>query len=87
MTFYDEEALYQDADLEQADLEREGRHIARLAAAGICTHGAWVGVSASGEVFYPEQEGLQPGQVRCSDCKRLFDTEDDLLDARKEVLS
>lgn len=85
---YDPElpAGFQDADFEMRELAEEGARIAQLRKAGICTHESWVGLPASGEVFYPEQEDLKPGQVRCTDlCKALFDTEDELFEAREEV--
>jgi hypothetical protein len=86
--FYDEELPngFQDADFEMRELEEEAAHIHALNKAGICTHNSWVGLPASGEVFYPAQEGLKPGQVRCTDlCKALFDTEDELLDDSRAV--
>jgi hypothetical protein len=43
--FYDEElpAGYQDADIEMAEMEAEGRRIAALHRRGVCTHGAGLG--------------------------------------------
>ena len=35
---YDEEAIYQDADIEQAEMIELGNHIASLEASGVCTH-------------------------------------------------
>ncbi|SEU46760.1 hypothetical protein [Nonomuraea wenchangensis] len=65
------------ADLEQAQMEREGNRLAALRRRGICTHGSVVGYV--GKVIYPEQEGLQPGQSRCTEgtggCKRIFNSD------------
>lgn len=43
--FYDEElpAGFQDADIEQAEFEAEGRRLSALHARGICTHGSRLG--------------------------------------------
>lgn len=85
---YDPEAVIQDADIEQAEFEEYGRRLSSLARRGICTHGSWVGVSATGEIFYPEQEGLLPGQVRCTDmCRKVFESDDDLIADRTEMLN
>ncbi|MEU9576285.1 hypothetical protein [Streptomyces chilikensis] len=64
-----------DADLEQAAMEREGRHLDALRRMGICTHGSAVGWIA--KPVYPEQKNLQPGQVACtSGCGTVFDSDD-----------
>lgn len=63
--YYDEEAVYQDADVLQAEYEAESA--AFVAAAKVaCQHSSSVTVSASGEIFYPEQVGLVRGQHRCT---------------------
>jgi hypothetical protein len=84
----------QDADLLQADLEAAGRHIARLQAQGICTHGWTVGLPDNGKIIYPEQEGLTGGQRRCMEqhdreggCRQVFDSEEDWHAAMGEVLA
>lgn len=74
---YDPEAIYQDADIEKWEMEQVGNAIHKLEAAGICTHQSAVGVSASGEIFYPEQVGLKRGQLRCHGCKEVFDSDED----------
>jgi hypothetical protein len=86
-------AGYQDADLLQADLEAAGRHIARLQARGICTHGSVIGRSASGAVIYPEQEGLEGDQLACTEqakradgCRRVFADQEEWHAASAEVL-
>lgn len=44
-----------------------------------CRHSSRVGLPESGEIFYPEQENLRPGQVACTDgCGQVFDSEADL---------
>ena len=77
MTFtYDEEAVYQDADFEMAEARNVGNAIARQEAKGVCCHQGVVGYLA--EPVYPEQIGLSPGQVRCTDgCGAVFASEDD----------
>ena len=78
---YDPEAVIQDADLELAELHRIGRRVQRLREQGICCHSSSVGVSATGEIFYPEQVGLKAGQQRCTDiCKRTFDSVEEMYD-------
>jgi hypothetical protein len=43
MYYYDEEAVYQDADILQAQYEAEGRALDRDRAKGICHHGSRLG--------------------------------------------
>lgn len=78
---YDEEAVIQEADIEMAEMISRGNYLARLKRKGICIHDGVVGVSASGEIFYPEQEGLTGDQVRCWDCKRVFESSRDWSEA------
>lgn len=79
---YDPEAVYQDADIEQAAAYAEGARVAAIEARGICTHG-WV--QGANPTHAPE---LQPGQIRCLEngCGEIFDSESDWLDARSEAL-
>jgi hypothetical protein len=45
-----------------------------------CSHDSWVGLPESGEIFYPEQEGLRQGELRCTaGCGRTFASEEELL--------
>ena len=80
----EQEALEQErfeADLLQAQYEAEGRRITRARRAGRCTHGSAVGYR--NPTCYPEQEGLEPGQLRCTDgCGQVFGSDDDWADAR-----
>lgn len=79
---YDEEAIYQDADIEQMQYEAESRELRALRRAGYCSHQSGVGLPESGEIFYPEQVGLKPGQQRCTDgCGTVFDSLEELWDA------
>ena len=82
---YDEEAVIQEADIEQAEMISRGNYLARLKRNGVCIHDGVVGVSASGEIFYPEQEGLTGDQVRCWDCKRVFEDDREWLDACRDL--
>jgi hypothetical protein len=84
MSFYDEEAVYQDADLEQWEMEQTGAVIDAQRRRGICCHLSVM--QYRNPPFYPEQEGLKPGQCICTDgCGKVFDTEDDWHDARHEA--
>lgn len=77
---YDEEAIYQDADILQAQYEAESNRYWRLKQAGYCTHGGWF--CHVDPPYYPEQVDLKPGEARCNDgCGLIFDTEDQLRDA------
>ena len=83
---YDDEAIYQDADIEQWEMEREGNRLAALKRQGICTHGSAVGLGGDGKAHYPEAEGLLPGQVRCTEgCGQVFETREAWDDARAMV--
>lgn len=74
--YYDEEAMYQDADVEMAEAAAIGNAIARQRANGVCCHQSAVGYLA--EPVYPEQVGLQPGQLRCTDgCGQVFASDED----------
>lgn len=78
---YDEEAVIQDADIEMAEMISRSNYLARLERSGICVHEGVVGVSASGEIFYPEQVGLTGEQVKCWDCGRVFESSRDWSEA------
>ena len=83
---YDPElpAGFQDADIEQAEFEAEGRRLAALKRRGVCTHGSAVGFS--GTVTYPEQEGLKVGQMRCTDgCGRVFESDEAWMEAVRSL--
>jgi hypothetical protein len=81
------EAEHHDADLEQAQMEAVGNHLYALRQRGICTHGSTVGYV--GKVIYPEQEGLEPGQSRCTEgaggCERVFDSDEEWVAAREAL--
>jgi hypothetical protein len=84
---YDEEAIYQDADIEQMEMEQLGNRIARLKEQGVCTHGSGVTRSKTGEVFSPEQEGLVGEQSACTEgCGKVFDTFEDQMAAHRDVI-
>lgn len=55
-----------DADLEQAQWEREARERAADRKAGNCWHDGGFGFRPV--AFYPEQVGLTPGTMHCADC-------------------
>lgn len=87
MNYYDPEAIYQDADIEQASYEREARHIEHLEAQGICVHGGWVGRSKTGEIYYPEQRDLVGDEVVCRSCGKKFPSDDAILAEREAILA
>jgi hypothetical protein len=76
---YDEEAVVQDADIEMAHAISRGNYLMRLADKGVCIHDGVVGTSASGEVIYPEQEGLTGDQQKCWTCGHVFESVSDWL--------
>jgi hypothetical protein len=72
---------YQDADIEQAELQAAARHEAAVRRRGVCTHGSWQGHT---ERHRPD---LEPGEVECLDCHVRFPDERALWDERVERLS
>ena len=69
-----------EADMQQAEMVEAGNAIARARRAGRCTHSSAVGYRDP--PVYPEQEGLTPGQSRCTDgCGETFDSDQDWYDA------
>lgn len=74
---YDEEATIQEADIWVAHAIARGNYLERLSKRGVCIHDGVVGVSDSGEIFYPEQVGLVGDQVKCWDCGVVFDDQSD----------
>jgi hypothetical protein len=84
----DMEALEQerlDADMLQAEMVRHGNAIARARAAGRCTHGSAVGYRDP--PVYPEQEGLRPGQSRCTEqCGRVFASDQEWHEAMEAAV-
>ncbi len=73
---FDPEAIYQDADIEQAQFEAEGDRYWTLRAKGICTHSGRISASSSGKIHYPIQEKLEAGEWYCTDgCRRIYSEE------------
>lgn len=81
MTFgYDEEAVFQDADIEMAELTREANRLARLEAQGICTH---QGVQGRGDgkgplpggLYRESQRDIPVGHLKCHGCGELFNSD------------
>ena len=84
---YDEEAVFQDADLLQAEYEAESAAFVERAKKA-CQHSSTVGLPADGNIYYPEQVGLKPGQRRCTGdgfgipaCGRVFESDEEHQDA------
>lgn len=77
-----------DADMQMAEMQRVGNAIDAARKAGHCTHQSVVGYA--GQVYYPEQEGLQPGQVACTEhvngCKAVFESDDAWFEAMKNAI-
>lgn len=86
MHYYDEEAVIQEADIEMAMMQDESAYIAHLRAKGICTHQSSLGTGdgngpLEGGAYYPEQVGMEPGSIRCTDlCGKLFPNIDAMYD-------
>lgn len=81
---YDPElpAGFQDADFEMRELEELGNRAHWLRTHGKCPHGSWVGYHPE----YPERN-LSANEVRCTDgCNKVFLSEDEILDAHREVM-
>ena len=72
---YDPEAVYQDADIEQAEMIRLGNRLDRLERQGICTHGHTIGYLRP--AFYYVQEHLEPGERICTGCGTVFASDED----------
>ena len=69
------EARY-DVDQEMADMDAVGDAIARVRRTGRCLHLSAVGYNP--KPHRPEQEGLKPGELRCTEgCGRVFTSDDD----------
>ena len=74
-----------DADLEQAEMYRQGAALEAARKAGRCCHQGAVGYI--GQVVYPEQEGLEPGQLRCTDgCGQVFASDEDWWQAMHDAI-
>jgi hypothetical protein len=74
------ETARMDADLAQAEMERAGNAFHAARKAGRCVHGGAVGYLP--DPVYPEQVGLKPGQLRCTDgCGAVFASDEDWLAA------
>ena len=80
MSGHDPDSPIQDADIEQADFQRESDREHRLRLRGICAHGWTQGFNAIHAAY------LKPGQVKCLDCNKVFNSEAELQDERREVL-
>lgn len=64
-----------EADMEMAEMAAVGNRIAYQRRQGVCCHQSAVGYLP--EPCYPEQEGLKPGQLRCTDgCGQVFDSDE-----------
>lgn len=74
---HDPEAIYQDADILQAQYEAESAEHAATVRAGLCPHTGGIGTSSTGEVFYAVQQELAEGEVYCTGgCDTIFSWED-----------
>lgn len=81
------ETQRRDADLEQAAMEREGNRLDALRDKGICTHSSGVGYLKT--PVYPEQVGLKPGQIRCTEgtggCTFVADNDEEWCAAQEAL--
>jgi hypothetical protein len=70
------QARREDADAEMAAGAAYGNAAARAERRGACVH--WSSVGYSGGLRSAQQEGLEIGQVRCTDkCGRVFASDDE----------
>ena len=84
MSAYDS-PLISDADLETREAWLVGAAIHARQKQGICCHLGAVGYV--GKVIYPEQEGLLPGQLRCTDgCRAVFSSDEEWHEAMLEAM-
>lgn len=78
---WDSDVVYRDADIQQAQWTAEGNRLQRLRESGVCLHSSAVGLPESGQIFYPEQRSLKPGQQACTEhtggCNAVFDSFED----------
>lgn len=87
---YDEEAIFQDADIEMAEMTREANRLARLEAQGICTH---QGVQGRGDgkgplpggFYREEQRDIPVGHLKCHGCGELFESDEAWYAAMRRV--
>jgi hypothetical protein len=74
-----------DADLEMAQMAEVGEQMRSQQARGICQHNSAVRYTPT--IFYPEQIGLKPGQLRCTDgCGEVFADDEDWDRAMESAL-
>lgn len=79
---YDPEAVYQEADILQAQYEAESKAAAKKQAAGICLHGSSVGYLPV--PFYEAQKDLKPGQQKCTEgCGQVFESWEEWIEAHQ----
>lgn len=76
-----------DADLEMAQMEARANYLHALRKRGACTHQSAVGYIS--KVIHPQQEGLKPGQLRCTEgtggCERVFNSDEEWFAAQDEL--
>lgn len=87
---YDEEAIYQEDDILQAQYEGESRDFWAMKDKGYCMHESGVGYAINpetGKVYYPEQEGLTGTQQRCTaGCGQVFESIEALYSAEPTLM-
>lgn len=84
--FYDEELPggFQDADFEMRELEEAAAQATSQRKRGICQHLSAVGYLPT--PVYPEQVGLKPGEVVCTDgCGQVFVSDDAWFEAMRDA--
>ena len=75
---FDPESPIQDADIEMAELTAAANRESRLRKRGICTHG-WI--------QGPPGPWNKPTKVwTCLHCGKVFQSEEDLMENRRELL-
>jgi hypothetical protein len=87
MSFYDDDAIYSDADIEQAELEQMGREndwmhrkmeslrdSDPMAAALACPHGGGYPLASLAATNYEDPRAGEPEGWRCCDCGSVLAT-------------
>lgn len=87
---YDEEAVYQDADIEMAEIAYEARRLRALEAQGVCTHqhvegGGDGNGPLPGGLYRESQRGIPVGHLKCHGCGELYDSDEAWFEAMRSI--
>ena len=84
--------IYNDADIEQAELIEQANRIAMIEASGVCTH---QGVEGRGDgngplpggIYRESQRDIPAGHLKCHGCDALFASHEEWLDASDAAMA